>query len=124
VLWWFVFLPVPALRSTGSATSCPALFAGLLVTQAHIYDSIVRFHRDNAPQNKLTVRPILESNRIPLYWRRNPTDIQRLELDAPFGVAEAYLKKWIKCPLFDSTVIPTRIDGDSLSVRSETSRVV
>ena len=37
-----------------------------LVTQAHIYDFIVRFHRDNAPQNELAVRPILDSDRIPL----------------------------------------------------------
>ena len=27
VLCWFAFLPVPALRSTSSATGCPALFA-------------------------------------------------------------------------------------------------
>jgi hypothetical protein len=75
-----------------------------LVTQAHIYDAIVRFHRDNTPQNELAVRPILESDRRPFYWCRNPTDIQRSELDAPFDVAEAYLKKWVKYPLFDSTV--------------------
>jgi len=34
VLCWFVFLPVPTLRSTGSATSCLALFAGFVATMA------------------------------------------------------------------------------------------
>ena len=34
VLCWFAFPPVPALRSTGSATSCPALFAGFVATIA------------------------------------------------------------------------------------------
>ena len=34
VLCWFAFLPVPALRSTNSATGCPALFAGFVATTA------------------------------------------------------------------------------------------
>jgi hypothetical protein len=34
VLCWLAFLPVPALRSTGSATSCPALFAGFVAPMA------------------------------------------------------------------------------------------
>jgi len=34
VLCWFAFLPVPALRSTGSVTGCPALFAGFVATMA------------------------------------------------------------------------------------------
>jgi hypothetical protein len=34
VLCWLAFLPVPALRSTGSATGCPALFAGFVATMA------------------------------------------------------------------------------------------
>src|SRR5690242_5109105 len=34
VLCWFAFLPVPALRSTGSATGRPALFAGFVATMA------------------------------------------------------------------------------------------
>jgi hypothetical protein len=34
VLCWFAFLPVPALRSTNSATGCPALFAGFVATMA------------------------------------------------------------------------------------------
>ena len=34
VLYWFAFLPVPALRSTNSATGCPALFACFVATTA------------------------------------------------------------------------------------------
>ena len=95
-----------------------------LVTQAHIYDAIVRFHRDNTPQNKLAVRPVLESDRIPFYWRRDPTDIQRSELDAPFDVAEAYLKKWVKYPLFDSTVRRSAQTETGIAAHAATPRVV
>jgi hypothetical protein len=75
-----------------------------LVTQAHIYDAIVRFHRGSGAQKDLVIGPILERDRIPLYWSTNPTDFQRKELDAPFDVAEAYLEKWVERPLFQAPV--------------------
>jgi hypothetical protein len=83
----------------------------VLVTQAHIYDAIVRFHRANGGQKELVVRPIPESDRAALYWRRNPSDIERRELDAPFDVAEAYLQKWLKRPLFQA---PVRLSAEDM----------
>jgi hypothetical protein len=65
----------------------------MLIAQAHIYDAIVRFHKENADDKKLIVVPIREKDREPFYWRRNPNDIERTQLDEPFNVAEAYLRK-------------------------------
>jgi hypothetical protein len=67
----------------------------MLITQAHIYESIVRFHKDNQSNRELVVVPIPEEDRKPFYWRREPNDTEQQQLDEPFSVAEAYLQKWV-----------------------------
>jgi len=70
----------------------------MLITQAHIYDAIVQFHKESAKENtddkKLIVVPIPEKDRQPFYWRRNANEIEQQQLNEPFCVAEAYLLKW------------------------------
>ena len=67
----------------------------MLITQAHIYDAIVRFHKDNASTTELIVVPIPKEDRKPFYWRRDPNEIEQQQLDEPFSVAESYLQKWL-----------------------------
>jgi hypothetical protein len=67
----------------------------MLITQAHIYESIVRFHKDNQSNGELVVVSIPEEDRKPFYWRREPNDTEQQQLDEPFSVAEAYLQKWV-----------------------------
>lgn len=67
----------------------------MLITQAHIYDAIVRFHKTNTAGKKLVVVPIRKEDRKPFYWRRDPNDVEQQQLDEPFMVAEAYLQKWV-----------------------------
>jgi hypothetical protein len=65
----------------------------MLITQAHIYTAIVKFHKQGSANTELTVVPIPEIDRKLFYWRRDPDDVERQQLDEPFSVAEAYLKR-------------------------------
>jgi hypothetical protein len=67
----------------------------MLITQAHIYESIVRFHKGNQSNGELVVVPIPEESRKPFYWRRELNDTEQQQLDEAFSVAEAYLQKWV-----------------------------
>lgn len=67
----------------------------MLITQAHIYDSIVRFHKGDVTNPKLIVVPIPKEDRRPFFWRRDPNDIEQQQIDEPFSVAEAYLQRWL-----------------------------
>lgn len=69
------------------------VFWRMLVTQAHIYDAIVRFHKKNSDSKELIVFPIPEKERKVFFWQKNLDDSQRQKFDEPFIVAEAYLKK-------------------------------
>jgi len=74
----------------------------MLVAQAHIYDAMLRFHREQPRASRLVVTPIAEDRRAPFYWRQDRTPERMRVLNEPFDVAEAYLEKWLKSPLFDS----------------------
>jgi hypothetical protein len=85
----------------------------MLITQAHIYDAIVRFHKNDSDiketrgqrrggaqshkrdsdDKELLVVPIPEEERKVYFWQRDPDDTQRQKFNEPFVVAEAYLKR-------------------------------
>jgi hypothetical protein len=65
----------------------------MLIAQAHIYDAIVHFHRDQPLNGDLMVVPIRAEDRPPFYWKRNDTETEQLQMEEPFTVAETYLQK-------------------------------
>lgn len=65
----------------------------MLIAQAHIYDAIVHFHRDESMNRKLMVVPIRAEDRPRFFWKRSPAEAERLQMEEPFTIAEAYLQK-------------------------------
>jgi hypothetical protein len=64
----------------------------MLVTQAHIYSAILRFHRGDTT-GTLIVRTLAAEDRDRYYWKRAPTEVERQKMEEPFTVAEAYLRQ-------------------------------
>jgi hypothetical protein len=67
----------------------------ILIAQAHIYASIVEFHKGVGADRQLEIMPISKGNRERFYWEKAPSDADRQKMEEPFTVAEAYLKKYI-----------------------------
>jgi hypothetical protein len=67
----------------------------ILVAQAHIYASIVDFHKGAGPDRQLEITPLSPGYRERLYWEKTPSDADRQKMEEPFTVAEAYLSKYI-----------------------------
>jgi len=65
----------------------------MLIVQAHLYDAIVRFHHDESVDRKLVVVPIHAEDHPRFYWKRSPTEAERLKMEEPFTIAQAYLQK-------------------------------
>ncbi len=73
----------------------------MLVTQAHIYAAIVRFHRKHSADRNLIITPIAADERREFYWKRSPEESEQLGMEEPFTVADAYFSKnvpelWVK----------------------------
>lgn len=69
------------------------VFWRMLITQAHIYRSIVEFHYDQAGSQSLVVTPIPVEERDSFLWTRSPDSSDTQKMEDSFIVAEAYLKK-------------------------------
>jgi hypothetical protein len=67
----------------------------ILVAQAHIYASIVEFHKGVGTDRQLEITPISAKNRERFFWEKTPSDADRQKMQEPFIVAEAYLSKYI-----------------------------
>ena len=65
----------------------------MLVAQAHIYESIIRFHRGSGADRKLAVTPMSAQDREQFSWETEPSDMDRQKMEEPFIVAEAYLSR-------------------------------
>lgn len=65
----------------------------ILVAQAHIYASIVRFHSEHGANRNLVITPILATDRKRFYWEKAPSQADWQKMEEPFIVAEAYFRK-------------------------------
>ncbi len=64
----------------------------MLVTQAHIYGSIIQFHKESGADRNLTVTPMAkEEDRESLYWKKSPSADEQKAMSDAFTVAETYL---------------------------------
>ena len=86
------FAPVRDVFTNFHPATRPVLWR-MLIAQAHIYASIVRFHREDNGGRNLAVTPISAEHREPFCWKTAPSDAERQKMDDPFLVAEAYLSK-------------------------------
>ena len=65
----------------------------MLVAQAHIYMSIVRFHHGDRVGRNLVITPISAHDRDLFSWERPPIPANQQKMDEAFAVAETYFKK-------------------------------
>jgi hypothetical protein len=67
----------------------------ILIAQAHIYSSIVEFHRDHAV-DVLLIHGIASTDRQQYYWERMPNESSRMKMEEPFTIADAYFRRTLR----------------------------